>query len=103
MLYYREKIILSLLEEFDNTLGKTQLQKYLFLFTRLQQQPAYDFVPYNYGCFSFQANKDLEHLQKDKLISLDEEWKLEPTTKPYKDMLTNDDRQILFKIRKKVP
>lgn len=100
MLYYREKIILSLLEEFDNTLGKTQLQKYLFLFTRLQQQPAYDFVPYNYGCFSFQANKDLEHLQRDKLISLDEEWKLEPTTKPYKDMLTNEDRQILFKIRK---
>lgn len=100
MLYYREKIILSLLEEFDNTLGKTQLQKYLFLFTRMQQEPSYDFIPYNYGCFSFQANKDLEHLQKDKLISLDEEWILSPSKKPYKDMLTNEDRQTLFKIRK---
>lgn len=100
MLYYREKIILSLLEEFDNSLGKTQLQKYLFLFTRMQQEPSYDFIPYNYGCFSFQATKDLEHLQKDKLISLDEEWTLSPVKKPYKDMLTNEDRQILFKIRK---
>ena len=100
MLYYREKIILSLLEEFDNTLGKTQLQKYLFLFTRMQQEPSYDFIPYNFGCFSFQANKDLEHLQRDNLVSLDEEWKLTPTKKPYSDMLTNEDRQILFKIRK---
>lgn len=99
MLYYREKIILSLLEEFDS-LGKTQLQKYLFLFTRMQQEPSYDFIPYNYGCFSFQANKDLEHLQRDKLVSLGEEWSLIPAAKPYKDMLTNEDRQILFKIRK---
>ena len=100
MLYYREKIILSLLEEFDNYLGKTQLQKYLFLFTRMQQEPSYDFIPYNFGCFSFQANKDLENLQKDKLVSDDDGWKLTSSSKVYKDMLTNDDRKILFKIRK---
>lgn len=100
MLYYREKIILSLLEEFDNSLGKTQLQKYLFLFTRMQQEPSYDFIPYNFGCFSFQANKDLEHLQKDKLVSEDDGWKLTSSSKVYKDMLTDDDRKILFKIRK---
>lgn len=100
MLYYREKIILSLLEEFNNTLSKTQLQKYLFLFTRMQNEPSYDFIPYNFGCFSFQASKDLEHLQKDNLIYHNEEWNLAPVKKSYKDMLTNEDRLVLYKIRK---
>lgn len=100
MLYYREKIILSLLEEFNGSLGKTQLQKYLFLFTRMQQEPSYDFIPYNYGCFSFQANKDLEHLQNDKLIVDNDGWKITPAKKSYKDTLNDEDRKILFKIRK---
>jgi len=100
MLYYREKIILSLLEEFGYFLGKTQLQKYLFLFTRMQKEPSYDFIPYNYGCFSFQANKDLEHLQKDRIINKEEGWKLISTNKTYKDMLNNEDRKILYQVRK---
>lgn len=100
MLYYREKIILSILEEFNNILSRTQLQKYLFLFTRMQNESSYDFIPYNFGCFSFQASKDLEHLQKDKLIYLNEEWNLSPVKKSYKDMLTNEDRLILYKIRR---
>ena len=100
MLYYREKIILSILEEFNNILSRTQLQKYLFLFTRMQNESSYNFIPYNFGCFSFQASKDLEHLQKDKLIYLNEEWNLSPVKKSYKDMLTNEDRLILYKIRR---
>lgn len=100
MLYYREKIILSLLEEFDNLLGKTQLQKYLFLFTRMQKEPSYDFIPYNYGCFSFQANKDLEHLKNDKLVIDNDGWNLNSSNKRYKDLLNDEDRKILFKIRR---
>ncbi len=100
MLYYREKIILSLIEEFKNSLGRTQLQKFLFLFTRMQQEPSYDFIPYNFGCFSFQANKDLEHLQKDKLIVDKGCWQLTSSNKIYKDLLNNEDKKILFKIKK---
>ena len=100
MLYYREKIILSILEEFNGKLSRTQLQKYLFLFTRMQNEPSYDFMPYNFGCYSFQASKDLEHLQKDHLIYHNEEWNLAPVKKSYKDMLTNEDRLVLYKIRK---
>lgn len=65
MFYYRRKIILALLELFGRNLSVTQLQKYLFLFTRKQQGlRAFEFVPYKYGCFSFQANQDIYTLSK---------------------------------------
>jgi uncharacterized protein (DUF488 family) len=64
MLYYRRKILLALLEVFDEKLTAKSLQKYLFLFTRKQEKKAFDFVPYRYGCFSFQANQDLATMQK---------------------------------------
>lgn len=100
MLFYREKLILSLLEEFGGSLGKTQLQKYLFLLTKLQKEPSYDFIPYNFGCYSFQANKDLEHLQKDKLVIDNDGWKLITENKRYKDLLDFEDRKALVQIRK---
>jgi hypothetical protein len=49
--YYRRKVILALLESFDGELGKISFQKLLFLFTRHQEKPAFDFVPYKQGCF----------------------------------------------------
>lgn len=58
-MFYRRKIILSLLQAFDNELEKIRLQKLLFLFTQRQQKAEYDFVPYKYGCFSYSANADL--------------------------------------------
>ena len=63
MLYYRRKILLALLEAFGGQLTSKSLQKYLFLFTRKQEKKVFDFVPYKYGCFSFQANQDIATLR----------------------------------------
>jgi|LSQX01.2.fsa_nt_gb uncharacterized protein (DUF488 family) len=63
-MYYRRKILLALIELFGGQLTAKRLQKYLFLFTRKQSLKAYDFIPYRYGCFSFQANQDLSTMQK---------------------------------------
>jgi uncharacterized protein (DUF488 family) len=63
-MYYRRKIILALLSVFDGELTAKQFQKYLFLFTRKQETKSFDFVPYRYGCFSFQANQDIVTLAK---------------------------------------
>ncbi|MDR2650887.1 MAG: DUF488 domain-containing protein [Prevotellaceae bacterium] len=63
MLYYRRKILLALLEVFDNKLTAKSFQKYLFLFTRKQETKTFDFVPYKYGCFSFSANQDIATLK----------------------------------------
>jgi uncharacterized protein (DUF488 family) len=63
-MYYRRKVLLALLELFDGQLTAKQFQKYLFLFTRKQENKSFDFVPYLYGCFSFQANQDIATLTK---------------------------------------
>ena len=56
-MYYRRKIILALLEALDKDVSAKSMQKFLFLLTRKQKgDKSFDFVPYKYGCFSFQAN-----------------------------------------------
>ena len=70
MLYYRRKILLALIEAFGGHLTAKQLQKYLFLFTRKQEEKAFDFIPYYYGCFSFQANQDIMTLAKLGYLSI---------------------------------
>lgn len=63
MLYYRRKVLLALLQLFGGKLSVIPMQKYLFLFTREQISKSFFFVPYRYGCFSFQANQDMLTLQ----------------------------------------
>ncbi len=70
MLYYRRKILLALLEMFGGQLTAKSLQKYLFLFTTKQTIPSFDFIPYKYGCFSFQANQDILTMQKYGYIEI---------------------------------
>jgi uncharacterized protein (DUF488 family) len=74
-MYYRRKILLSLLQVFDNKLEKLRLQKLLFLYNRLQSDKSFHFVPYKYGCYSFQANADMKTMIKYNMISeKDKAW-----------------------------
>lgn len=105
MLYYRRKIVLALLEVFDGQLTAKSLQKYLFLFTRLQPVKAYDFVPYRYGCFSFQANQDLLTMAKYGYLEIAEQKngrfiQLKENGK-YLEMLNKADRQALLDVKTK--
>ena len=84
MLYYRRKILLALLEVFGGQLTAKSLQKYLFLFTRKQEKKAFDFIPYMYGCFSFQANQDITTLKTNGYIDV-----------------TNSDEGRLIQLKKK--
>ncbi len=68
-MYYRRKILLSLLQAFEGRLDKISLQKLLFLLVRNQEKKSFYFVPYKYGCFSFQANADLNTLTKYNLVT----------------------------------
>ncbi|MDZ7846342.1 MAG: DUF488 family protein [Owenweeksia sp.] len=97
-MYYRRKIVLALLEQFGNELEKLKLQKLLMLYCRWQEKPAYQFVPYRYGCFSFQANADLKTLIKyNEVEERERVWrKVSGTT--YTDSLKGQDRQFLRKL-----
>lgn len=59
-MYYRRKVALALLQTWGGRLGKLDFQKLLFLLAQSQNKPAFDFVPYKFGCYSFQANADMQ-------------------------------------------
>lgn len=102
-MYYRRKVLLALIEKSDKKrIGKLSLQKLLFLFCQKQSNPIYDFTPYHYGCFSFQANKDLSLLSSFyKLVENNEkEWKLK-TEESFFVQLKKEDSVILKEIFEK--
>lgn len=102
-MYYRRKILLSLLENFEGQLNKTSLQKLLFIYTRWQEKKAFDFVPYKYGCYSFQANQDLKTLCKYGLvhesISANSPLWVKSTTKDFTSTLNNSDKTLMQKLK----
>ncbi|MDP4240515.1 MAG: DUF488 family protein [Bacteroidota bacterium] len=103
MLYYRRKILLALLEVFEGQLTAKSLQKYLFLFTRTQSVKSFDFIPYRYGCFSFQANQDLYTMEKYGYLEIVEQSngrfiKLKQYGQ-YLSLLDMFDRQALLDIK----
>lgn len=94
-MYYRRKILLSLLKSFSGELCKIDLQMLLLVFSELQSKPGYHFIPYKFGCYSFQANADLNTLQKYNIISGDEsKWYL-LNPKEFQYELSNEDRKVL--------
>jgi uncharacterized protein (DUF488 family) len=54
---------------FEGELEKIRLQKLLFLFTQKQENKAYDFVPYRFGCYSYSANADLSAMARKGILS----------------------------------
>jgi uncharacterized protein (DUF488 family) len=98
-MYYRRKIILSLIETFGGELEKFQLQKLLMLFGIYQKNPSYNFVPYKYGCFSFQANADLATMRKYEWVEEGEEYWKKTTNQSYLRELTVEDQKALLELK----
>lgn len=98
-MYYRRKVLLSLLQVFDNKLDKISLQKLLMLYSSLQSKPVYQFVPYKYGCFSFQANADLSALAKYGQVGEEENYWLKTDKTEYTKELRETDRMALRSIK----
>jgi uncharacterized protein (DUF488 family) len=96
-MYYRRKILLSLLQVFDGELNKISLQKLLFLLSRHQVEKSFHFVPYKYGCYSFQANADLGTLVKYGLVSeQDKNWKKNDSKDYFLDLKPKDQIAIRY-------
>lgn len=97
-MYYRRKILLSLLQEFDNKLDKLRLQKLLFLFNRLQEEKSFHFVPYKFGCYSLQANADLNTMIKYSMVSDENKAWVKVDDIDYVSQLKQKDFQALKKL-----
>ncbi|MCX8481852.1 MAG: DUF488 family protein [Sediminibacterium sp.] len=61
-------MILALIQIFEGQIEKIPLQKLLFLFTKRQLKAEYEFIPYQYGCFSYSANADLSTMVKKGIL-----------------------------------
>lgn len=94
-MYYRRKILLSLLREFGGELNKVKLQKLLFLLTQSQDRPSFYFVPYKYGCYSFQANRDLKTMVKYEMLDISNERVILKTKTNYSEQLKHEDKTAL--------
>ena len=99
-MYYRRKVLLSLLEVFDGELEKIKLQKLLMLLSKFQESPSFDFVPYKYGCFSFQANADLKTLTKYEQVEENGKKWIRKDPKSYIIELKAKDKKALSDINK---
>jgi uncharacterized protein (DUF488 family) len=94
-MYYRRKVAMAILEMAGGNLGKTDLQKMVFLFSKMQEKPAYDFFPYKYGCFSLQLDQDLLTLQKYGYLEINEDgWHLQKKNIFISSLNTSDQIQI---------
>src|SRR3712207_6143741 len=97
-MFYRRKLILAILEVFGGKLPKINLQKLLFIVASKQAKPAYDFIPYKFGCFSYSATADLKAMVKHGFVSEDETsiWKKDKQS--YLSSLNEADRRFVNQI-----
>lgn len=94
-MYYRRKILLSLLQIFGGRLPKIDFQKYLFLLNVNKQDPFFEFIPYKFGCFSFQANQDMLTMAKYNLVTESEKsWQLKNDKNYLNELKEEDIKQV---------
>jgi uncharacterized protein (DUF488 family) len=91
MLFTRQKVLLALLEGLGGNHLATDFQKYLFLFTKLcEKEKSYDFVPYRFGCFSFQAAADKQKMIEKGYLKDSSGWEIANTDLNYSRALPKD-------------
>lgn len=94
-MYYRRKVLLAILQAFGGQLDKMSLQKLVFLFAQNQSAPAFHFVPYKFGCYSFQLASDLGTLRKyEQVLQTEKEVRVLDAT-IYKTQLLAADQLLL--------
>lgn len=99
-MFKRQILLLALLEEFGGNLPPIEMMKYLFLLTRIQKSPAYHFVPYRYGCFSFTAYADKRKMIEKGILNDSQNWSFIHRRDNYYMMLSPEDRSLI-KLTKK--
>lgn len=94
-MYYRRHLLLALLQALGGRAEKMRVHKLLLLFMKQRGEMAYDFVPYKYGAFSFQANADMVALTTRGLMANHEkEWEV-LDTENHAAALKPNDRSLL--------
>lgn len=104
--FNRQRLLIALLESFGGKLSKLDLQKLLFLYVEeySSKKKAYEFIPYHYGCYSFQANSDVKTMQNYGFVTVNDDSKLiEISNNKYNamDNLKSTEKELLVSFTKK--
>jgi len=78
VLFQRQRLLLALLDALGGTVAHTDFQKLLFLYTQdWETAPSYEFVPYQFGGFSFTSYSDKRRMvERGYLSDDDSRWVL---------------------------
>ena len=98
MMYYRRKLLLALLEVFDNNLNRTDCEKLLFNFCKDSEKNHYDFFPHLYGPFSFVSYYDKQRLTELGLLKQSLDFKLN-TEHSFLKELDPSDKKVLLELK----
>ncbi len=98
---YRRKILLALMDAFGGSIDKLYLQKMLFLLGQHQEKPVYEFIPYQYGSYSFTVQWDLNALCRRALLQEGENTITLLEKQNYLQRLHRRDAQIILALRSK--
>ena len=97
---YRKKILLALTELFGVELSATRFQKLLFIFSNECITQEYHFIPYKFGCFSFQSMRDKKKLIEEDFLENKNTWILRKKNSSYLNELTKSDQEQLLRLKK---
>jgi uncharacterized protein (DUF488 family) len=109
--------LVAITKAFGGAVNSVDFQKYLFLYTsNYEQRKSYEFIPYNFGCFSFQSYADKRKLIALGLLEDTNDWRLTNTgaseksdagidmlsinkfSKKYKEITGNDLIKLVYRL-----
>ncbi len=87
--------MLALLQALGREVDSVSFQKILFLLTERQRSKSFDFIPYRFGCYSFQANAELKVLERNGFLKdMNNVWKM-VSGENWAEQLEDNDRSNL--------
>jgi uncharacterized protein (DUF488 family) len=98
-MFFRRKILLALLQIFGNELDKMHLLKLLFIFTQKQTTKIYDFIPYQFGCFSYSVYADINVLIQKNIVKTNQNIVSMNDKTDYYQQLKQEDRYYLQQVK----
>ena len=102
-MFYRQKILLALVQLNEGSIGSTDLQKLLFLFCQETGQDYYEFFPHKFGPYSFTSHDDKQKLISQGVLKDEETFTLNTPTPNYVAQLKASDARALQQFLSKHP
>lgn len=94
-MFYRQKILLALLDACGGSLSNTDFEKLLFLYCKRTKSTHYDFFPYKFGGFSFVSYYDKRKLTEKGCLIDNNKFTLATSSRSYLNQIKLSERKTI--------